>query len=263
VDGVSDDEIGYERRGAGAWIRLNRPSVLNSLTPTMVDALGAALDAAEADGDVKAVVITGNGRGFCVGTDLGVALGGGDQFDLGAYLGRLGGVLRRIELFGKPVIAAVNGVAVAGGLELLLACDLVVAAESASIGDGHANYGLVPGGGGSVRLPQRVGATRAKYLLYTGALVPAATLRDWGAINDVVPADALEATVDSLVETLAAKSPLGIRRMKELVASAADLDHEDALTHELDVVVAHVDSYDYPEGLSAFVEKRTPQFLGR
>jgi enoyl-CoA hydratase/carnithine racemase len=172
-------------------------------------------------------------------------------------------VLRRLEESPKPVVAAVNGVAVAGGLEIMLACDLVVAAESARIGDGHANYGLVPGGGGSVRLPARVGATRAKWLLFTGELVTAAVLRDWGVVNDVVPDDELVSTVDTLVETLATRSPLGIRRMKELVASAAALGHDEALAHELAVVVDHVDSYDYQEGLAAFVDKRAPRFLGR
>ena len=260
---MTGEQVGYERRGAAAWITFERPEVLNSLTPAMVDGLEAGLDAALADDEVKAVVISGRGRGFCVGTDLSVALGGDEPFDLGAYLARLGAALRRVETFPKPVIAAVNGVAVAGGIEIMLACDLVVAVESAKIGDGHANYGLVPGGGGSVRLPQRVGAARAKYLLYTGTLVPAATLRDWGAINEVVPDDGLEAAVAGIVEVLATKSPLGLRRMKELVAASADLGHEEALAHELDVVVAHTRSHDYPEGLAAFVEKRTPVFLGR
>jgi enoyl-CoA hydratase/carnithine racemase len=260
---VAQDEIAYERRGAAAWIRLNRPEVLNSITPQMVGGISSALDDAEADGEVRVVVVTGTGRGFCVGTDLAVALGGDEPFDLGAYLARLGAVLRRLEEFPKPVIAAVNGVAVAGGLEILLACDLVVAAESARIGDAHANYGLVPGGGGSVRLPARVGATRAKWLLYTGSMVPAAVLREWGAVNEVVADAELENAVDGLVATLATRSPIGLLRMKELVAAAAALEHGEALQHELDVVVAHVDTHDYQEGLAAFVGKRAPEFLGR
>jgi enoyl-CoA hydratase/carnithine racemase len=260
---VTHDGISYEVRAGAAWITLDRPEVLNSLTPAMVTGLEAGLDAAEADESVRAIVVTGSGRAFCVGTDLSVALGGDEPFDLGAYLARLGGVLRRLETSPKPVIAAVNGVAVAGGLEIMLACDLVVASERATIGDGHANYGLVPGGGSTVRLPARVGATRAKRLLFTGELVPASTLLEWGVVTDLVAADELVAAVDALVAIIATRSPLGLQRMKELVEAAAELEHEDALAHELDVVVAHVDSHDYQEGLSAFVAKRSPRFLGR
>jgi enoyl-CoA hydratase len=253
-------DVELERSGPALWAKLNRPEALNGLTVGIAEGLDAAVDAAE-DPEVRALVITGVGRAFCAGADLKVVRAGeGDHM---TFLRRMGAAFDRLEALPKPVIAAVNGIAVAGGLELLLCCDLVIASESARIGDAHANYGLLPGAGSSVRLAQRIGVTRAKHLLFTGAMLPARDLEAAGLINDVVPDDELRPAIDRLVETLATKSPLGLARMKRLAADALEVPTPVALRAELAASELHLTSYDMHEGLAAFAEKRAPRFEGR
>jgi enoyl-CoA hydratase len=256
--------VTLERRGAALWARLNRPGALNGLTPEVADGLDAALDVAAADPEVRALVVAGTGRAFCAGADLKYLQSVED--DPGAhiaFLRRVGESFDRLEAFGKPVIAAVNGVAVAGGLELLLCCDLVVASEDARIGDAHANYGLLPGAGSSVRLARRIGITRAKHLLFTGAMVSATEMRSAGLVNDVVPAEQLEEAVAELVAALATKSPLGLARVKQLANDALESPAAVGLRAELIASELHRHSHDMTEGLAAFAEKRVPRFSGR
>ena len=155
-----------------------------------------------------------------------------------------------------------RGLALAGGLELVLCCDLVVAAESAKIGDAHANYGLIPGGGGSVRLPRKIGPTRAKYLMYTGEFLDAAALERMGLVNQVVPDAALEETVAALAARLGEKSPLGLKLMKQLTDDGLEQPKDAALRNELMAIAVHSRSQDWAEGLAAFTEKRKPNFTG-
>ena len=168
-----------------------------------------------------------------------------------------------MELLHKPVIAAVNGIATAGGLELVLCCDLVVAARSARMGDGHANYGLLPGAGASARLPRKVGATRAKYLFFTGELLPAQAMKDAGLVNEIAPDDGLIEFTEALIAKLASKSPLGLRRMKQLADDALEVTLDQALNYEQQINEHYSVSYDRQEGLAAFNGKRKPVFLGR
>jgi enoyl-CoA hydratase/carnithine racemase len=172
-------------------------------------------------------------------------------------------MMTRLERFPRPVIAAVNGLAMAGGLELLLCCDLVIAARSAKLGDAHANFGLLPGGGSSVRLPRKIGPTRAKYLLFTGESVPAEELVAAGLVNEVVEDADLMAATRRLVAKLAVKSPLVLRRMKALVDDGLEQPSAQALRLELLASEVHAQSADLKEGLAAFVEKRQPRFTGR
>src|ERR1039458_7128179 len=172
-------EIAYDCRGRGAWIRLARPKALNTLTPTIVVEINAALDRALADPNVIAIVLTGTGRAFCAGADLKFLNDLPEDQKMNRTAAFLESVLQlmvRLEKLPKPVICAVNGLATGGGMELLLCCDLAVAAQSARLGDGHANFGLLPGGGASVRLPRKIGPTRAKFLFFTGELLPAAEI---------------------------------------------------------------------------------------
>jgi enoyl-CoA hydratase/carnithine racemase len=252
-----------ERRGSALWVRLNRPDALNSIDEQVLAQLHDAITEAEGDDAVRALVLTGNGRAFCAGVDLELVAatrsGGGDA----GFLTAVGALMTRLEKLSKPTIAAVNGFALAGGLELVLCCDLVVAAESAKLGDAHANYGLLPGGGGSVRLPRRVGPGLAKQLMFTGDFLAAAELRGSGLVNDVVPDERLVPAVDLLVDRIAAKSPLGLRRMKQLVDDALEQSVEAGLRAELLASELHSQSADMGEGLSAFRDKRSPQFTGR
>ena len=256
--------ITYERRGAAGWITLNRPAALNSLSVAMMRELADVLPKAATDESLRALVITGNGRAFCAGADLkevatlNDALGPGEP----DFLDRVGAVFGALRSFPKPVIAAINGITMAGGLELVMACDLVFAAESAKIGDAHSNFGVFPGAGGAAILPRRVGITRAKYLLFTGDALPARELMAMGLVNQVTPDDGLVAAVDAMVEKLSTKSPAVLRRMKEVANRSLDQSQQASLTDEMLNLRDHGRSYDMAEGLTAFREKRKPQFKG-
>lgn len=259
------ENVLYEVRGAAAWITLNRPDAMNALSPGLVADLTQATQAAGADAAVRAVVITGRGRAFCAGADLKFvngAMAQGATPEMAEFVENIMRAFNGLEALPKPVIAAVNGMALAGGLELVLACDLVIAAETAKIGDAHANFGLIPGGGGSIRLPRRVGATHAKYLLYTGEFVEARDLIHTGLVNKVIPEGELEQAVEKLVATMASKSPLSLSHMKRLVNEGWDMPLDAALRMELDAFAEHGRSKDLREGLAAFNEKRAPSYTG-
>lgn len=259
-------DIVYEQRGRGAWIRLNRPDVLNTISPNLASELDAALDLAEANPDIISVVVTGTGRAFCAGADLKFL---GDlpeehrEAETAKFLKHVMDVMLRLESFPKPVICAVNGLSTGGGTELLLCCDLVVATESARIGDGHANFGLLPGGGASARLPRKIGPTRAKYLLFTGDLLPAADHLASGLVNEVSNDGELDAAVERLVGKLSSKSPLALKQVKMLVDDGLEQPKETALKLELLASALYNHSHDMQEGIAAFNEKRAPDFTGR
>lgn len=254
-------------RETAVWVTLNRPEKMNSISPAMLEELEALMARLADRRTLRALVFTGAGRAFCAGVDLKAAreiVQGDDGFAANAaFLNRLKEMLLRVERFPRPVIAAVNGLALAGGLELVLCCDIVVAAESARLGDAHANYGLVPAGGSSVRLPRKVGPNRAKQLIYTGDFLPAATLAEWGLVNRVVPDVELQAATAELVDRLSSRSPVGLERMKRMVDDGLEQSREAALDYELALNALHARSDDRAEGLAAFNEKRKPEFTGR
>lgn len=259
-------DVIYETRASGAWLRINRPDAMNALSVGVLDGITAGLEAAREDESVRAVVLTGAGKAFCAGADLKEVLSfRGEELVRGhrEFLSYAGEVFDAIETFPKPVISAVNGLALAGGLELILCGDLVIASETARLGDAHANFGILPGGGGSVRLPRTVGPTMANYLFFTGEFLPAARLVACGLVNEVVPPDALEGRVAELVEVLATKSPLGLSRLKQLVRDGAAQEVPTAVRLELLTSEAHAHSADFLEGLTAFSEGRPPHFIGR
>ncbi|MFO1108122.1 MAG: enoyl-CoA hydratase/isomerase family protein [Bradyrhizobium sp.] len=260
-----DDNFLAEERGAVLWLTLNRPAAMNALTPAMIGALDRALAHAEKTEHIRCVVITGVGPAFCAGADLKAVRSelGADERALCGFLAQASGTMARIENLPKPVIAAVNGSAFAGGLEIILACDLVLAADVALLGDAHVNFGLLPGGGSSVRLPRKVGVNRAKSMLYTGAPVPVSEFVACGFIHQVVPAVQLRDAAERLAASIAAKSPLVLRRLKQLVGAGLEQPVVTALQLELAACDAHVSSHDFKEGLTAFQERRAPVFLGR
>ena len=256
-------EVLVQRTGAAAWITLNRPAALNALTPTMMSLLQERLAELRADRGVRVIVLTGAGRAFCAGVDLSAVASHGSIADATADFIRIAEpAADALQQMPKPVIAAVNGHALAGGLELGLRCDFVIAAAAARFGDGHANFGLIPGGGSTARVPRRVGVALAKYMIYTGAQVDAATLKEAGLISAVVPRVELEKAVDRWVEKLAGKSPLGLARCKHLIDSGLALSETEAARIEARTAVEHCRSRDVAEGLAAFSEKRTPVFTG-
>ena len=257
-------EISYIHRGETVWIYLDRPNEMNSINTELAIELDEALNIAEANDSVRVLVISGRGKAFCAGADLKSFLAGQQEKKSPGpdFLDLTVKALNHLRNFPKPIIAAVNGMALAGGLELAMCCDLVIAAESAKLGDAHSNFGMFPGAGGAAVLPCRIGLTRAKYLLFTGDFISAAEMKDYGLVNQVVADEALESAVQTLAEKLSKKSPLVLRRMKEVANQSLFQSQEAALRHELLCLRDHMRSYDMMEGLAAFKEKREPKFKG-
>lgn len=256
--------IMYEKRHQAGWITLNREKDMNSLSGRMLTEITEALAAAEKDDEIRVLVLIGKGRAFCAGADLKEVLAGlgqkkGPSLD---YLDKAQGAMNRLRRFSKPVIGALNGLTLAGGLELAMCCDVIIAAESARIGDAHSNYGVFPGGGGAAILPRKIGLTRAKYLLFTGDSIPASEMKHYGLVNQVVPDEELENAVEVLVKKLTAKSPLGLKLMKRVANQSLDQPEEATLQIEWLTLRDYMGSYDLEEGLKAFQEKRKPEFKG-
>lgn len=242
-------------------LTMNQPENLNSLGFKLVAALRASLQEATRDDAIRVLILTGTGKGFCAGADLKTmnhpyAPGEPDVLDCIVEL------FDELRNFPKPVIAAVNGITAAGGMELMMCCDLIYAARSARIGDAHCNYGIVPGGGGAAILPRLLPAAIAKYLLFTGELLPADELQHYGLINAVLDDDQLLDHATTVASVIAQKSPIGLRRTKQVANEALDKSAADAIIHERLAARDQFRSYDYREGINAFLEKRKPEFKG-
>lgn len=257
------DTIIYEQRGAVAWITLNRPRELNAVNLRMLEELHDVLAAVQVNTAVRVVVVTGSGRAFCAGADLKALLGGLESAPGEPnFSDRTLAMLALLRNMPKPVIAAVNGLTIGGGLELAMCCDILIGAASARIADGHANFGVFPGGGGAAVLPRKIGLNRAKQLLFTGEIVDAAKMQAWGLLNEVVADEELLPTVSALAEQMAGKSSLVLRRMKAVANRSVDQAQEAALRDELLECQQHTRSHDFREGLAAYGEKRAPVFTG-
>ena len=209
------------------------------------------------------MTLTGAGRAFCAGADLkAVRALVPDPVKWNGFIRLWHRVFNRIEALPVPVIAGVHGFALAGGLELALVADLVVADEEARLGDQHANFGLVAGGGGSQRLPRLIGVHRAKELMLLGGWLSARQALEWGLVNRVATAGKLVETVEALALELARKSALASRTVKALVNRALDVDLASGLEMEIELAGAHMRTADAAEGLRAFAERRAPVFSG-
>jgi len=253
--------ITYATGDGIARITLDRPAQLNAISPELLEDLDRACVLVEGDASVRVVTLTAAGRAFCAGADLrAVRELSPDAARWSAFMGVWHRVFDRIEALRVPVIAGVHGLALAGGLELVLVADLVVADEAARLGDQHANFGLVAGGGGSQRLPRLIGARRAKELMLLGGWLGAAEALAWGLVNRVAPAGTVSAVVEEIAATLAAGSASANRTVKALVNRAFDAELGEGLALERRLVALHMRSADAAEGLRAFAEKRKPVF---
>jgi enoyl-CoA hydratase/carnithine racemase len=261
---MTESVLSFEAIGSVARLTLNRPKAMNSLNLAMLTALDSALTEVSSNDELRVLVVTGAGPAFCAGADLkevlaGASLAAGEA----GFLDRANVVYGRLRNFAKPVIAALNGVTMAGGLELAMCADLIVAAESATIADAHANFGVYPGAGGAAVLPRLIPLNMAMYLLFTGKSLSAAEMKSCGLVCEVHPDAELGEAALKLAAHIARKSPSALRRMKEVARSSADKSREDALRHEQVMLREHLRSFDLQEGLQAFAEKRAPQFQGR
>jgi enoyl-CoA hydratase/carnithine racemase len=259
---VEYTNIKLERENGAATIRLNRPDALNALSMELLEEFSQAVADIERDESVKALVIRGEGRAFCAGADL-------MFFDsvredlarLNPYVQRLNGCLFQLEELPIPTIAVVHGFALAGGLELVLACDLAVAAANARLGDQHANFGLIPGGGSTQRLPRRIGMQRAMELLTTGRWLSGTEAADWGLVLCSVPADALDEELEKLLASLRGKSRTGLGWIKSVTQRGKNLPLRDGVALEGSAFVEYFATSSHPwEGIKAFKEKRQPEF---
>jgi 2-(1,2-epoxy-1,2-dihydrophenyl)acetyl-CoA isomerase len=253
-------EVETTREGAVLTITLNRPDVLNAFNTEMQKAFAATLKEARSS-DVRAVVVTGAGRGFCVGQDL-------TEFKEAA--GDIGSRLREtyhqnvlaIRALEKPVIAAVNGAAAGAGMSLACACDLRIAADSASFVPAFINIGLVPDSGGSYFVTRILGPARAFEWLASGRKLTAAEAQAWGLVSEVVESGGLAARAAELAAQLAALPTRAIGMTKRLIDHAPNATLEQQLEREAELQTAATQTEDFKEGVAAFLEKRQPQFRG-
>ena len=252
--------------GGRLSLTLNRPDKLNAFDEDMHRVLRAALEAARADAGVRVVTLTGAGRAFCAGQDLGARAPGQmtGPPDLGETLETFyNPLIRLIRSLEKPVICAVNGVAAGAGANLALACDIVLAAKSAKFVQAFAKIGLIPDSGGTWTLPHLIGEARAKAVAMTGQPVDADTAAAWGMIWRSVPDDALAAEVDTLAAGFAAGPTLGLAMTKQAIQAAAISSFDAQLDLERDLQREAGRTPDYAEGVAAFLDKRSPRFTGR
>ena len=255
--------IRLEIANSVARVTIDRPEVLNALDADAEQALEAIWQRLEADRDVRAVVLTGAGeRAFCVGADMKSVGRSGLEYWAMTRPAGFGGLALRTTL-DIPVIARVNGHALGGGMEMVLGCDIVVAAENATFGLPEPRVGRLALDGGIAQLPRRLPHVLAMGMLLTGRRVPAAEAMRFGLVNEVVPQAGLDAAVDRWLVDILACAPLSVRAVKQMVRRGAQLSPQQAQMLRVPALVAALQSADQDEGVQAFVEKRAPRWSGR
>ena len=252
----------YQSRGGIAEIRLNRPERLNAVTQQLYDELNAALGAAEADSEVRVLLLTGEGRAFCVGADLKAHRAGRTAFDRRQYLRGEQIVCRRLMLLSKPVVAAVNGFALGAGAEMAIAADFMLMAESAQIGLPEVSIGTFLGGGVTYLLPRLVGLAKARELVFLGERIKGDEAVRIGLANRVLPDEGFLEAAREFAGRIAGKAPFSMQLAKEQLNMAAERTLDGALSAELEGMTFVGTTQDWQEGIDAFAEKRPPVFRG-
>ncbi|MGI9623752.1 MAG: enoyl-CoA hydratase/isomerase family protein [Acidimicrobiales bacterium] len=260
---MSEPTVIVKREGHLTTITLNRPERLNAIDGDMARQLGEAFAEFENDKGQWVAILTGNGRAFCTGNDLEAMTRGGAGAGGGARPGSHGpgfaSITKRFPIY-KPVIAAINGYAVAGGLELALVCDILVAADSAKLGLTEVQWSLVPTGGGTQRLPRSIPRAWANYMILTGEPISAEQAQSIGLISHVVAGDDLLTTARGIAETILSRGPLAVWAAKEAMLRGQDMSLDQGLAYEDAISAQVLRSSDAKEGPLAFVEKRPPNF---
>jgi enoyl-CoA hydratase len=253
----------YEKKDAIAYVTVNRPKVLNALnTPTWKD-LQTAFEDARDDATVRGVILTGAGdKAFIAGADIGeLAHVAAFEAERSSRFGQ--GVLDLIENLGKPVVAAVNGFALGGGCETAMACSIRIAVDTAKFGQPEVALGLLPGGGGTQRLPRLVGKGRALQLILSGEMISAQEAHRIGLVNEIVPATELIARAEAVLRKIAANAPIAVKLSLEAVNKGLQTSQDEGLALEASYFGLCAATEDKKEGTTAFLEKRAPQFHGR
>ena len=253
----------YSKEEGIGIVTINRPAALNALSTEVYSELHELFQEIEDDQDVRVVIITGSGeKAFVAGADI-ADMKPRDTVQVRSFAATGRSAADRIYSLSKPVIAAVNGYALGGGLELAMCCDLVIAAENARFGQPEINLAIIPGGGGTQRLPRLVGMTRAKELIYTGDMIDANTALAWGLVNKVVPAENLMAEARELARKLLSKSSIALARAKKAITTGVNMDLASGIDLEEQCFALCFGTEDQKEGMGAFLEKRKPQFKGK
>jgi enoyl-CoA hydratase len=261
-EAIMSEVILEEREGRVAVLTINRPDKLNALNQAVRDRMLEILERLEGDDGVGVVVLTGAGpKSFIAGADIG-EFEGRSPFDQ-RHAMRSPRLFDVMSTFPKPVIAMINGFCLGGGCELALSCDLRIAADSARFGQPEINLGLIPGGGGTQRLPRLVGLGQALRLILSGDMIGAAEAQDMGLVELVVPAAELRAKTLELAARIASKSPLTLKVAKEAVRASQRMGIEEGILYERDLFCLCFSSEDKQEGVAAFLEKRPAQWKGR
>lgn len=264
-------EVLYERRGPVAWLRLNRPDRMNAISVPMLEQLTDRLREAEGDREVRVIVLTGEGRGFCSGLDLkdaaeGKGIGGSALGGSGSGAMHLGTrdlptvVLNQLD---TPVLCALNGPAAGYGFDLALGCDIRLMSDTAKLIPGFARRGIVPESGGTWYLPRLLGWAKACEIGFLGEDIPAARALELGLANRVVPAASLEEETARWAERIASNAPLAVKAMKRLYRHGLGEDFEAHSHHVLMQLMLLFRSEDFREGITAYLERREPSFQGR
>lgn len=252
------ENIIFEKEENIAIITFNRPEAMNALNNQTRAEFRAAIDDVAEDDAIKVLILTGSGKAFVAGSDI-------KEFNATTPFAahnimRLGEMVEKLE---KPVIAAVNGFCLGGGNEIAMGCDIIIASEKAKFGQTEINIGIIPGGGGTQRLPRLIGACRAKELIYTGDIIRAEEADRLGLVNRVVPMDELMPAAKELAKKIATKSAAALKLAKTAINRGMQTNLESGLKYEYELYSLSLSLEDKLEGVNAFLEKRAPKFVGR
>ncbi len=263
VTGITLENVLYEKKDSIAYVAVNRPKVLNALNKKTWADLRTAFEAARDDASVRGVILTGAGdKAFIAGADISeLAHASAVEAETSSTFGQE--VLNLIENLGKPVIAAVNGFALGGGCETAMACTIRVASENAKFGQPEVKLGLIPGGGGTQRMPRLVGKGRALQIILSGEIISAQEAYRIGLVNEVVPAADLITRAEAILRQIFSNAPIAVKYSLEAVNKGLETSVAQGLSLEASLFGLCAGTEDKKEGTQAFLQKRAPQFLGR
>lgn len=259
---MSWKNITFNQKEAIAIVTLNRPKVLNALNTETLNELHEIFTQLDSDTGVRVIIITGSGKAFIAGADISeMNTYSPEEARAFSQLGHK--TMDAIQNSGKPVIAAINGFTLGGGLELALSCDILIASEKAVLGLPEVNLGLIQGFGGTQRLPRLIGKSRAKELIFTGEALKAQKACEIGLVNRVVPQEELLPEAEKMAQLISAKGPVALTLAKRAIESGYDVPLSEGCKKEIDAFVESFSSQDRDEGIKAFLEKRKPVFTGK